>query len=50
MNTNKFRMPLDILMTLLSIILMGGTILFPDNRVHQIFGIALVILWVVHIV
>ena len=50
MNTNKFRMPLDILMTLLSIILMGGTILFPDDRVHQIFGIALVILWVVHIV
>ena len=50
MNTNKFRMPLDILMTLLSIILMGGTILFPNDRVHQIFGIALVILWVVHIV
>ena len=50
MNTNKFRMPLDILMTLLSIILMGGTILFPNDRVHQICGIALVILWVVHIV
>ena len=48
MNTNKFRMPLDILMTLLSIILMGGTILFPNDRVHQICGIALVILWVVH--
>ncbi|MBR4791984.1 MAG: DUF4405 domain-containing protein [Treponema sp.] len=50
MNTNKFRMPLDILMTLLSIILMGGTMLFPNDRVHQICGIALVILWVVHIV
>ena len=50
MNTNKFRMPLDILITLLSIILMGGTILFPNDRVHQICGIALVILWVVHIV
>ena len=50
MNTNKFRMPLDILMTLLSIILMGGTILFPNDRVHQICGIALIILWVVHIV
>ena len=50
MNINKFRMPLDILMTLLSIILMGGTILFPNDRVHQICGIALVILWVVHIV
>ena len=50
MNTNKFRMPLDILITLLSIILMGGTILFPDDRIHQICGIALVILWVVHIV
>ena len=50
MNTNKFRMPLDILMTLLSIILMGGTMLFPDNRVHQIFGISLIVIWVVHVI
>ena len=50
MNTNKLRMPLDILMTLLSIILMGGTVLFPDDRIHQICGISLIVLWVVHIV
>ena len=50
MNTNKLRMPLDILMTLLSIILMGGTVLFPDDRIHQICGIALVMLWAMHIV
>ena len=43
-------MPLDILMTILSVILMGGTVLFPDDRVHQICGIALVVLWAVHIV
>ena len=50
MDTNKFRMPLDILMTLLSIILMGGTMLFPDDRVHQICGISLIVIWVAHLV
>ena len=50
MNTNKFRIPLDILMTLLSIILMGGTMFFPDDRVHQICGISLIVNWVVHVV
>ena len=50
MNTNKFRIPLDILMTLLAIILMGGTMLFPDDRVHQICGISLIVIWVVHVV
>ena len=50
MNTNKFRIPLDILMTILSIILMGGTILFPNDRVHQIFGISLIVIWVVHVI
>ena len=47
--TNKIRMPLDILMTILSVILMGGTMLFPDNRVHQICGISLIVLWGLHI-
>ena len=50
MNTNKFRILLDILMTLLSIILMGGTMLFPDDRVHQICGISLIVIWVAHLV
>ena len=48
--TNKIRMPLDILMTILSIILMGGTMLFPDDRVHQICGISLIVIWVAHLV
>lgn len=50
MNTNKLRIPLDILMTILSVILMGGTMLFPDDRMHQICGIALVVMWAVHII
>lgn len=50
MNINKLRMPLDLLMTILSIILMGGTILFPDDRVHQILGMFLLVLWIFHTV
>ena len=50
MNKNKLRLPLDILMTILSVILMGGTMLFPDDRLHQICGISLIILWAVHVV
>ena len=50
MNTKRIRIPLDILMTLLSIILMGGIVLFPDDRIHQICGISLIVLWGIHIV
>ena len=50
MKLNLLRMPLDILMTILSIILMGGIVLFPDDRIHQICGISLIVLWVIHIV
>lgn len=50
MNTNKLRMSLDILMTILSGILMGGTVLFPDDRIHQICGILLIMLWAIHII
>ena len=49
MQTTKLRAPLDITMTLLSVILMGGTMLFPDDRVHQICGMALLALWAAHI-
>ena len=49
MNVNKLRMPLDILMTVLSIILMGGAYLFPSDIVHEILGVSLFVLWVVHI-
>ena len=48
MNTQKLRMPIDITMTLLSIILMGGTVLFQDDKVHQILGMALLLLWICH--
>ncbi|WP_253675928.1 endonuclease [Treponema sp. OMZ 305] len=43
-------MPLDMMMTVLSIILMGGTVLFPDDKIHQILGMPLLVLWAVHIV
>ncbi|WP_245609024.1 DUF4405 domain-containing protein [Treponema putidum] len=49
MTINKLRMPLDIVMTLLSIILMGGAYLFPADIVHEIIGAALFVLWAVHI-
>lgn len=42
-------MPIDITMTLLSIILMGGNYFFPAEIVHEILGVALLLLWAVHI-
>ncbi len=42
------RMPIDIAMTILSIVLMGGTVLFPDDRIHQILGMLLLALWICH--
>lgn len=41
MKTNKIRMPLDITMTFLSIVLMGGAYLFPADIVHEILGVIL---------
>ena len=49
MNTNKIRMPIDIAMTIISIILMGGAYLFPADIVHEILGVTLFVLWAVHI-
>jgi len=49
MNTKHIRMPLDILMTLVSIVLMGGAYLFPEDIVHEICGVTMFILWAVHI-
>ena len=49
MNASKIRMPVDITMTLLSIILMGGAYLFPSDIIHEILGLALFLLWAVHI-
>ncbi len=42
-------MPIDIAMTLLSIILMGGNYFFPADIVHEILGVALLLLWAIHI-
>lgn len=47
--TRKIRMPVDISMTTLSVILMGGNYLFPADIVHEILGLALFLLWAVHI-
>ena len=46
---NKIRLPLDIMMTLVSIVLMGGNFLFPAEIVHEILGVGLFVLWGVHI-
>ena len=43
-------MTLDILMTLLSVVLMGGTMLFPSDKTHQVLGMALLALWAAHTV
>ncbi len=45
----RLRMTIDITMTILSIILMGGNYLFPADLVHEILGVALFVLWAVHI-
>ena len=45
----KIRIPIDIAMTLLSIVLMGGNYFFPADIVHEILGVALLLLWAVHI-
>ena len=46
----RSRMTIDITMTILSIILMGGNYLFPADLVHEILGVGLFVLWVVHII
>ena len=48
--TQRLRITIDITMTILSIILMGGNYLFPTDLVHEILGVGLFVLWAVHIV
>ena len=48
--TQRLRMTIDITMTILSIILMGGNYLFPADIVHEIIGVALFVLWAIHII
>ena len=45
----RLRMSIDITMTVLSIILMGGNFLFPADLVHEILGVGFFLLWSVHI-
>ena len=45
----RLRMSIDITMTILSIILMGGNYIFPADIVHEILGVGLFVLWGVHI-
>ena len=45
----RLRMFIDITMTIISIILMGGNFLFPAEIVHEILGTGLFVLWGVHI-
>lgn len=47
--TQSLRMSIDITMTVLSIILMGGNFLFPAEIVHEILGVGLFVLWTIHI-
>ena len=47
--TQGLRMPVDISMTILSIILMGGNYLFPLDIVHEILCVGLFVLWAVHV-
>lgn len=42
------RVPVDVAMTIISVFLMGGTMLFPDERVHKILGGILLVLWIAH--
>ena len=48
--TQRLRMTIDITMTILSIILMGGNYLFPADIVHEILGVGLFVLWAIHII
>lgn len=48
--TQHLRMTIDITMTILSIILMGGNYLFPADIVHEILGVGLFVIWAVHII
>ena len=47
--TRRLRMSIEITMTVLSIILMGGNFIFPADLVHEILGVGLFVLWGVHI-
>ena len=45
----RFRMSIDLTMTILSLVLMGGNYFFPWDGVHEVLGVALLVLWAVHV-
>jgi len=45
----KIRMPLDIAMTVATLVLMGGNYFFESTAVHEILGVVQLALWAVHI-
>lgn len=46
----RFRIILDVMMMILSLVLMGGNQLFPADIVHEICGAATFALWIIHII
>lgn len=42
------RRALDLEMTILSVLLMGGLLVFPSDAVHEVLGAVLIFLWAVH--
>ena len=47
--SQKIRRTIDLSMTILSLLLMGGTSLFKWDGVHEILGTLLLVLWAIHI-
>lgn len=43
----KIRMPLDIAMTVATLVLMGDNYFFESTAVHEILGVVLLVLWAV---
>ncbi len=46
----KIKITVDVIMTILSIMMMGGVFLFPNDKVHQILGMCLCLLWILHVI
>ena len=47
--SQKIRRTIDLSMTILSLLLMGGTSLFKWDGVHEILGTLLLVFWAIHI-
>src|SRR5574344_1786666 len=45
----RFRVVIDVLMMLLTVVLMGGNLLFTADIVHEVCGVLTFVLWITHI-